>query len=615
MIPALLLAIGLLFTTSPLWAATWWPPLAYLTWAGLAASVAALFATVRAFWPEWKNGLSALLAYALFAAAACAAWPFFKLLKVAVIKGHDTAKSVTFGLGVFPETITQAIQFLSYNAAYTATLGGAFATFAIGFLLVVFRMGSTRRSASEAAPWQGAFMSGPDLTALRRNKSGLPLGLMDRKIIRYAPNESAGFLPGHDALLAGTRGGKGVSCILPAILEHHGPIIATDIKGELAAMTRDYRASLGRKVAILNAFNLCNLKSARFNPFDWIRDAELVGDAFNIADGIIQPETGSGAYFASQARDVTAAAIEAVYLSTSPGDPNRSIPAVADMLQSANWLATFEAWATEPGKYGQNAANAGAMMLQADDKEKGFIRSTLGKNFQWLADNRVREMLSKSSFSLDWMLDDKLDLFVCVPLQLIGQQSNFLRLMTNLVVSTVLRQDGKRTVKAPILTVLDEFTRLGKMDKLLDVATVAAGAGVKAMFVAQNIDAMQDVYGEKGTATLLASCATVRVFGLGRGDVATARWAEQALPEKTVIAESQSASESRSSGDRRSASTSKSTSEQRQKVMTAPDILEMPADEILCLIRSKPALRLKRIISHKNPAYRGKLAPNPTCAA
>ena len=615
MIPALILVIGLIVATSPHWAATWWPPLAALDWAGYAAGAAALFAAARALRPAWNNGLSALLAYALFTASGLAAWQLFKLLRFAFINGKESAQSTVKDFRALFEILNQTAQEIGRYPEHAFTWSGAFVGFLIAFLVVVMRMGSTRRSASDAAPWQGAFLKGEALAVLSRNKTGLPLGLMDRKIIRYAPNEKAGFLPGHDALLAGTRGGKGVSCILPAILDHQGPIIATDIKGELAAMTRDYRASLDRKVAVLNAFNLCDLESAHFNPFDWIRESEIVGDAFNIADGIIQPESGSGAYFASQARDVTAAAIEVVFITTTQGDPNRSIPAVADMLQGANWMDTFETWATEPGKYGQNAANVGAMMLQADDKEKGFIRSTLGKNFQWLADKRVRAMLSPSTFSLDWMLDDKLDLFVCVPLQLIGQQSNFLRLMTNLVVSTVLRQNGKRTVKAPILAVLDEFTRLGKMDKLLDVATVAAGAGVKAMFVAQNIDAMQGVYGEKDAATLLASCATVRVFGLGRSDVATAGWAEKALPEKTVIAESQSNSESRSSGDNRSASRSKSTSEQRQKVMTAPEILEMHADEILCLVRSKPALKLKRIISHNHPAYRDKLAPNPTRAA
>lgn len=43
--------------------------------------------------------------------------------------------------------------------------------------------------------------------------------------------------------------------------------------------------------------------------------------------------------------------------------------------------------------------------------------------------------------------------------------------------------------------------------------------------------------------------------------------------------------------------------------------MEMPADEMLCLIGSKPPLRLKAVVSHAHPAYRKKLDPNPTMRA
>jgi type IV secretion system protein VirD4 len=55
-----------------------------------------------------------------------------------------------------------------------------------------------------------------------------------------------------------------------------------------------------------------------------------------------------------------------------------------------------------------------------------------------------------------------------------------------------------------------------------------------------------------------------------------------------------------------------STSEQRQKLMTADQILGMPADEMLCLIGSRPPLQLNALVSYAHPAYRAKLDENPT---
>ena len=103
--------------------------------------------------------------------------------------------------------------------------------------------------------------------------------------------------------------------------------------------------------------------------------------------------------------------------------------------------------------------------------------------------------------------------------------------------------------------------------------------------------------------TLLGACATTRIFGLGRADAKTARWAESALPFKTVIRESKS---------RRDGTDDINRSETKERLMDAPAIQEMPASRMLCLISSNRPLFLEQIISHQHRAYRDKLDPNPT---
>src|SRR5690606_22474983 len=101
---------------------------------------------------------------------------------------------------------------------------------------------------AEDGPWRGGFLDDVDLKHLTGHKVGLPLGIHAGKIVRYVKDDEKGWLGGHHAVIAGTRGGKSVSALVPAILDHGGPVVALDIKGELATITGKRRAADGRKV-------------------------------------------------------------------------------------------------------------------------------------------------------------------------------------------------------------------------------------------------------------------------------------------------------------------------------------------------------------------------------
>ena len=129
----------------------------------------------------------------------------------------------------------------------------------------------------EKGPWQAGFMEKANVRVLTSNKKGLPLGLVPSswgrtgKLARFKENPDKGWLGGHHLVISGSRGGKGVSCVLPAILDHEGPVAVLDIKGELFSTTRRYRQSLGRKVVVLNPFNFVEKNKVHWNPLQYIR--------------------------------------------------------------------------------------------------------------------------------------------------------------------------------------------------------------------------------------------------------------------------------------------------------------------------------------------------------
>lgn len=468
-------------------------------------------------------------------------------------------------------------------------------------LSAIIRPAPDEERNSASGPWTACWMEPSDIAYLRQNRSGLPLALHKGKILRYAKNDAKGWRGGHHLVVSGTRGGKGVSTVIPAILDHDGPVVTLDIKGENFAITRRHRQEFGRKVAVLNPFGIIEDCQDQFNPLDYIRPTELARDIALVADGLVKPEEGDGAHFSEMARQLVAAAIEVVVMKKT-GD-RRNLVTVADLLLSSDLDLTLEAWVKERDVVGHRPADTAATMLRAGDRERGSIQTAVAKAFDWMQSDAMRRFLQRSSFKMDDLLDDKLDLFIVVPLDQVDRQAVFMRLFVNLVLGTVVRQDGKRKVKAPILAVLDEFVRLGRMDQIMNIANVAAGAGIEALFVTQDTGQVERAYGYNDARSIFGSCITKRVFNVN--DIETAEWASRHLGESTVL--SRQVRQDEQGYTLRDVS----LSEQGHKLMTATQIMNMKADDVLLLVGNRNPLKAKQNMYFKRQFYRGRFDENP----
>ncbi|CAN7605322.1 type IV secretory system conjugative DNA transfer family protein [Devosia sp. LjRoot3] len=78
---------------------------------------------------------------------------------------------------------------------------------------------------------------------------------------------------GHLITIAPTGAGKGVGCIIPALLRHDGPMIVIDPKGENYAITARFRRQIGQQVYVLDPMGTTNAppkERANLNPLDAI---------------------------------------------------------------------------------------------------------------------------------------------------------------------------------------------------------------------------------------------------------------------------------------------------------------------------------------------------------
>lgn len=447
----------------------------------------------------------------------------------------------------------------------------------------------------EDGPWKGGFMTDAEISDLISLEKGLPLGLTARgKIVRYAKNDARGWLGGHHAVISATRGGKGVSAIMPAIFDHDGAVVALDIKGELAQTTHKRRQAKGQTVIVLDPFATSGLKTSGFNPMAFIRPDHRDRDAAVIADGLVRPEVGSGSHFSDRARACLQTAIEVVH----ELEPKPTLHDVRNLILSDRFVDTLTAWAETPELADGRAANLAGSFLAMGDKERGSILSTVAKALEWTAAGSMRAFLSADpGFDLARLLDGNHDLFIVVPLDQVGPQAGFMRLMANLLLALMVQQDLRGKAAKTVLFIADEFTRLGRLERFSDIATVAAGIGLEALFVLQDKKSLEAIYPDADT--ILASCATIRVFNLGRGDHYTAEWASSLTGHKTVRTQSVSTSTG-------TTSTNATAGEVKEPLLEASDILEMESNQMLCLIRGKKPLKLERLLWYSNKIYNGK---------
>jgi Type IV secretory system Conjugative DNA transfer len=110
-------------------------------------------------------------------------------------------------------------------------------------------------------------------------------------------------------ILAGTGGGKNLTCVTPNLLAYPGSVYCNDVKGQNAAITSGPRRKMGQDVYILDPFGET---TARFNPLAEIDpdDSKYFERVMEIAEAIVIPGEGKDRVWSGWATIVIAGLID-----------------------------------------------------------------------------------------------------------------------------------------------------------------------------------------------------------------------------------------------------------------------------------------------------------------
>lgn len=346
----------------------------------------------------------------------------------------------------------------------------------------------------------------------------------------------------HLFIMAGSRGGKGTSMIIPNLLHWQGGVFCIDPKGENASITAIRRGTaekakgtatsvrhfLGQKIAILDPMGTVKGAAKTYRvSYDPLADINVgtddeVRQILSVGEAIVMSDGDKQSHWTDGARMIFVGIIEAV-LHTEKDKANHTLAFCRSIYQrglseyepnedGSTKETAYDYLRDAPRTNGGLALDAFALLEDAGDEEAGSFSTTLARQLQFLADPRMQHHLKNTGFSLTTAVQDNWSVYVCLPPSQIARMKRWMRALVR------VGFDAKMFPKKPhegvkSLFLIDEFFSLGKMSEIEESAAFMAGYGIKLVPVIQNIGQIKELYA-KNWETFLSNAGGIIAWGL-----------------------------------------------------------------------------------------------------
>jgi type IV secretion system protein VirD4 len=416
-------------------------------------------------------------------------------------------------------------------------------------------------------------------------------------------------------LSAPTRSGKGVSIVIPNLLNWPDSVVVVDVKRENFEITAGYRRQCGQAVHLFAPFDEEG-RSSRFNPLTYVRAQERfrVGDILGIATILYPLEMktagSSDAFFNDQARNFFLGL--ALYLVESPELPRT----IGEMLRQASGkrkavkdhlTQVIAGRQAEKRPLSDPCVDALMRFMATSENTLASILATFNAPLTIFADPVVDAATSGDDFLVTEVRVRPLSIYVHVPPNRLAQGA----LLVNLFFSILIDQNTRELpsqnpeLRHTCLLLLDEFPALGRVVVLEKAVGFIAGYGLRVVTISQSDAMLRAIYGRDIARNLAANHVARIVFA--PQELEDARDYCEALGYCTVERESRSVSR----GAGRGASTSVSRSEERRALMLPQELREMDHGRQIVLLQSLRPILAEKIRFFEEPAFSSRLQRAP----
>lgn len=343
---------------------------------------------------------------------------------------------------------------------------------------------------------------------------------------------------GHALTFGRTRGGKGVSSIIPALLTYKGSMVVIDPKGENAWTTAERRRQLGHRVVILDPWNEVNFRYGskagvteqitQFNPLSALDpdDEDFADDVTAIAEAFIL-QTGADPHWTDSARELVAGLI-AAEVQENPGRASmKSVrkllrapmavlrDAVSDIIENhPDSLAAGKLAAFVEKEEGVSATN---------DKEISSIRSTARTQTSFLDSAALVASMETDNppFHLSELATGKVTLYLVLPVKRLRSHGRWLRTILTLVISAIA--DQPEPPELPVTLLLDELGTISPGSGLSMIEQsygLMAGLGIRIWAFLQDLPQLKRDY-PHSWETFISNSSVIQLLNVADSTTAT----------------------------------------------------------------------------------------------
>ncbi len=319
---------------------------------------------------------------------------------------------------------------------------------------------------------------------------------------------------GHLITIAPTGAGKGVGCVVPALLRYPGPVVVIDPKGENYAVTARARREMGQKVTVLDPFGISTGKTEEngtFNPLDFLspENPTLVEDAEMIATTLVSSTGGQHRdpfwpYMGGQLLTLLL-----LYQVKRLPEEDWTLAKTRELLARSQ-----DAW-QEFGKELLNDPDpairqlAGIVANPAQETFGGYWAFSQMQTACFKGE-MISNCISSSSFSLQDLVDGKpLSIYIIIPPEKLDAYGNLLKVWLSVMIAALTHRRSRP--KHSTLFILDEAAQLGPMPQLRRAITLLRGYGVRVWSFWQDLSQIQGLYPNEWQ-TLLNNCRVQQFY-------------------------------------------------------------------------------------------------------
>lgn len=391
----------------------------------------------------------------------------------------------------------------------------------------------------------------------------------------------------HALIVAPTGRGKTTGFVIPNLLTYQGSTVVLDVKGENFEATSRHRAAQGDKVFRFAPTDWKDGRSHRYNPLLRIAGLEnvdrqqmelqLLSSLFLQADDRVQGLLDGGidlfvaaGLLAFERKRPTLG--EIYRITASGGDKQKEYRRRADEVQNPAAKLIFM-----------------RMASTNNDTLTSYLSLLMTSGLKQWANPAIDRATATSDFDFAEIRKTPLSVYLVVEPLMVKPLAPLIRLFFSDLLATLQDHEPGEDEPWPVMIMLDEFNRLGKMPIVTDSIETLRSYRANLAIVTQTIPALDEIYGENSRRALQGN-AGIKLY-LTPSDEKTIEELSKAVGKTTkrVVTRSRSVGRNPFAG--------RSMSERTEETALLPEdeARRMDLDDIVLVVDAQMPVRAKRI--------------------